>query len=191
MYGELRYGDKRLSLSDYLFKTPETNLPRELVWGVLRDSPSPLIAHQLVVTELVRRLADHVRRNKLGLVCVSPIDVILDKRNQRPLVVQPDIIFIAAERVHILRDQVWGAPDLVVEVASKGTARRDRTVKLEWYRRYGVRECWLVDPERKRIELINPNTPIMRRRVFAGSMSIRSRVFRSIDISADQGFQSL
>jgi Uma2 family endonuclease len=104
--------------------------------------------------------------------------------------VQPDIIFVAATRAHIIRNQVWGAPDLVVEVASIGTARRDRTVKLAWYRRYGVRECWLVDPRLKRVEVINPTAgPAIRSRIFTGTKRLRSSVLRKLDLSASQVFE--
>ena len=61
----------------------------------------------------------------LGRVAIAPVDVILDR--ERALVLQPDVLFVATERLGIIRDQVWGAPDLVVEVMSPGTEQRDRT----------------------------------------------------------------
>lgn len=183
------YNGQRLTLSEYLYNTPETNQPTEVVWGVVQDIDSPYIKHQIVVGRLFWLMYDHVEKRALGTVCTAPADVILDRSEQRPLVVQPDILFVSAERRHILNDFCWGAPDLVVEVASKSTARRDRTVKLGWYRKYGVRECWLVDPDRKRIEVINPTTPVMRRRVYAGNTPIRSRVLDPIEISADRVFE--
>jgi Uma2 family endonuclease len=94
----------------------------------------------------------HVRAHRLGRVCVAPVDVVLDPDG--PLVVQPDIIFVSNERAAIVRDRVWGAPDLVVEVLSPRTAARDRTTKLDWYERYGVRECWLSDAQRRSIEVV-------------------------------------
>jgi Uma2 family endonuclease len=70
--------------------------------------------HQLIVGRLFRQLDDHVTRLGLGRVGLSPLDVVLDEA--RHLVVQPDLVFVAEERVHIIRDRIWGAPDLVVEV---------------------------------------------------------------------------
>lgn len=58
-------------------------------------------------------------------MCVAPLDVVLDET--AALVVQPDVVFISRDRLGIIRNQVWGAPDLVVEVASLGTAERDRS----------------------------------------------------------------
>jgi Uma2 family endonuclease len=83
----------------------------------------------------------------------SPVDVVLDR--ERALVVQPDLVFVAAERLHICSDRVWGPPDLVVEVFSMGTAQHDRTVKLSWFQRYGVRECWLVDPIAREVIVVS------------------------------------
>jgi Uma2 family endonuclease len=71
------------------------------------------------------------------------------------LIVQPDVLFVAAERLTIIRRQVWGAPDLVVEVLSLSTASYDRGEKLEWYRQYGVREYWLVDPAALQLTVVD------------------------------------
>ena len=116
---------------------------RELVWGVVREPPSPYVPHQRVVTRIAALLDTHVRTRNLGTVLVSPMDVILD--GARALVVQPDVMFISRARHDIIREFIWGPPDLVVEVASRGTTEYDRTTKLHWYEQYGVRECWLVE----------------------------------------------
>jgi hypothetical protein len=84
---------------------------------------------------------------------VSPVDVVLNQ--QPPLVVQPDVVLVAKDRLSIVSDRIWGPPDLVVEVLSTGTAARDRTIDLEWYRRYGLGECWLVDARNHAVEVIS------------------------------------
>ena len=67
-------------------------------------------------------------------------------------VVLPDMLFISNERSHIIRDEaIHGAPDLVIEVLSPSTERRDRVVKREMYARHGVMEYWLVDAGAKTI----------------------------------------
>ncbi len=126
---------------------PEQTPPQELVWGTLREPPSPLYGHQSVVVNALHLLGQHVRQYSLGHVCVAPMDVVLDE--EKALIVQPDVFFVSNARAGIIRDVVWGAPDLVVEVASRRSAARDRTIKLGWYRRYGVLECWLIDPSRR------------------------------------------
>jgi Uma2 family endonuclease len=139
----MEYGRRRLTLEEYL-STEETNLPMELDFGVVREPAAPSWGHQLIVGRAFVILDEHVNRNNLGRVVQSPLDVILDR--ERGLVVQPDLVFIAADRLHICTDRVWGPPDLAVEVLSIGTARYDSTVKLSRFQHYGVRECWLIDP---------------------------------------------
>ncbi len=60
---------------------------------------------------------------------MSPVDVVLNQ--QPPLVVQPDVVLVAKDRLSIVSDRVWGPQDLVVDVLSTGTAARDRTIELE------------------------------------------------------------
>jgi Uma2 family endonuclease len=139
--------------TDEYLHSYETNRPRELTYGIVREPPAPFFSHQQVVLKIARQLADHVERGGLGVVAVAPLDVILDAG--RSLIVQPDVMFVSNERKSIIRDQLWGAPDLVVEVLSPGTASHDRTDKLGWYRQYGVRECWLVDPAASRITVFD------------------------------------
>jgi Uma2 family endonuclease len=145
-------GSSHMTTKEYL-SSYETNRPRELAYGIVREPPAPFFSHQQVVLKIARLLADHVERHGLGEVGVAPVDVILDAAQS--LIVQPDVLFVSTERRSIIRDQVWGAPDLVVEVLSPGTAAHDRTEKLGWYRQYGVRECWIVDPAASRITVFD------------------------------------
>jgi Uma2 family endonuclease len=72
-------------------------------------------------------------------------------------VVQPDLIFVSHERKEIVvKEEIRGAPDLVVEILSPGTERRDRGYKKALYARYGVREYWVVDPDEQVIEVYIP-----------------------------------
>ena len=150
-----------MTTDDYL-STPETTKRRELLHGVVREPPAPFYSHQLLVTRLTVLLDAHVRAGRLGSVCVSPVDVVLDAG--RHLVVQPNVIFVSNARASIIDRQVWGAPDLVVEVLSPGTARHDSQVKLRWYRKYGVSECWLVHPAAETVEVVHLAGPRPRRR---------------------------
>lgn len=99
-----------MTVKEYLYDTPETLRRRELRYGVLREPPAPFWSHQLVVLHIARKLIDHVEARDLGLVNVAPIDVILDEKEH--LIVQPDVLFVSMDRRAIVRDQVWGAPDL-------------------------------------------------------------------------------
>jgi Uma2 family endonuclease len=70
---------------------------------------------------------------------------------------QPDVIFIAKERLSIIRSSVMGAADLVAEVISPESRRRDRIDKRDLYEQHGVREYWLIDPEAETIEVLHLN----------------------------------
>ena len=158
----------------------------ELVYGVVREPAAPNYRRQALITHLVVLLDAHVRERGIGEICVSPVDVVLDR--DRALVVQPDVVFVAADRLHMIRDRIWRAPDLVVEVLSPGTARRDRTTKLGWYRKYGVKECWLVDPRHQRVEVVELQADPPRRTTFSGATAVRSRVLPDFATSAGRFF---
>lgn len=136
------------------------NLPDEprceLIFGDFYVMPSPLIPHQVVATKIWQHL-DGIAEKNGGFALLAPLDVHLAPHS----VVQPDVIYVSADRLSILGDkQGWikGAPDLLVEILSPGTARRDRVLKLDLYARSGVGEYWIVDPAERQIEfLVNEN----------------------------------
>jgi Uma2 family endonuclease len=174
----------KLSVWEY-FELTETTAPMELVYGIVREPPAPRYGHQSIVTRLTRLLDAHVDERRLGRVCVSPVDVVLDQIDA--LVVQPDIVFVSQERLAIIGDRIWGPPDLVVEVLSPRTAARDRTTKVAWYRRYGVRECWLVDDRRRAIEVADLQS-VGIARLFVGGHAMRSCVLPEWTLPAEQLF---
>lgn len=176
--------EKRLTLDEY-FRMPETNRPQELVFGVLREPPTPTYGHQRTVGQLFLVLRTHVHERQLGEVCISPMDVVLDEA--AALIVQPDLMFISNERRSIIKNHIWGAPDLVVEVASPATQHRDRTIKLAWYRRYDVRECWFVYPAERRIEVFDCERDSDES--FTGEAMIRSRVLPELAVPVNECFE--
>jgi putative restriction endonuclease len=93
-----------VTANEYVDKTEETTRPRELAYGILREPPAPVFSHQVVVRKVARVWTDHVEPRKLGSVAVAPVDVVLDR--DRDLIVQPDVLFIAADRQSIVRGQI-------------------------------------------------------------------------------------
>jgi Uma2 family endonuclease len=174
----------KTTLDEYL-AGEETTRPRELAYGVVRDAPAPGFSHQLIVGRLFARLERHVERQGAGLVVASPVDVVLDAAKH--LVVQPDIAFIDHARGRISRDRIWGAPDLVVEVLSDGTRRHDRVAKLAWYRRYGARECWIVDPVARAIKVVDLTSGAPPRS-FEDGQIVRSSVLPRLRMRAETAF---
>ena len=79
---------------------------------------------------------------------LAPLDVQLDCDDRT--MVQPDLL-VVCDRSKVQKKVVYGAPDLVVEVLSPATRRKDMSIKLAKYTEAGVREYWLVDPDKKKI----------------------------------------
>ena len=165
---------------------PESLRRRELVWGVVREPPAPFWPHQEIVTRATVLLYEHVACHRLGKVNAAPLDVVLDEA--RGLVVQPDVVFLSNERRHLVRNQVWGAPDLVIEVESLGTRRRDRIDKRGWYRRYGVREYWLIDAVARTVTVFRFGDGRATRRTFRGRTRVQSAVLSGFDRAASAFF---
>jgi Uma2 family endonuclease len=130
---------------------PETNLPTELWDGELIMSPVPSFFHQEIVVRFFKRLESWVERHRLGKTALAPLDMVLAPHRA----VQPDVIFIANERLGIIGERVQGAADLVVEVLSPDSRRRDRIDKRDLYEQHGVREYWLIDPEVRTVEVLS------------------------------------
>jgi Uma2 family endonuclease len=121
----------------------------ELIFGRFFVSPSPTILHQIAALLLWQHL-DRISRTGGGLALAAPLDVHLADHS----VVQPDGIYISAARRSIAQLWVEGAPDLLIEVLSPGTARRDRGEKLALYASTGIREYWIVDAVERQIEFL-------------------------------------
>src|SRR3954447_13011061 len=128
---------------DDLLRTPEDNRLREIIDGELIVSPSPSFEHQNIVGALYRVISDFLDRNPIGRVAFAPLDTVLAS-DQVP---QPDLVYVRHERLAIVERVVSGAPDLVVEVLSEYSRRRDEVRKRELYEQFGVPEYWIVDPE--------------------------------------------
>jgi len=123
----------------------------QLIDGELILAAAPRRAHQRTEMRITLRLGNYVEENDLGEVYSSPFDVVLSNTD----VVQPDLLFVSAERLHIINDDnIRGAPDLVVEILSPSTAGLDRTVKRTLYAKHGVKEYWQVDTDAKTIMVL-------------------------------------
>jgi Uma2 family endonuclease len=123
----------------------------EIIDGELLMAPAPDTWHQSWIGDLYSLLRTHVLRNKLGKVFMSPVDVVLDPENT----VQPDIVFVASANLSIIqRPAIFGVPDLLVELVSPSSVRRDRYDKKALYARFGVKEYWIGDPANKALEIL-------------------------------------
>lgn len=145
---ELAASRTRYTYEDYC-RLPE-GAPYQLIGGELVMTPSPTPSHQMVSMKLELKMASYVLDKGLGIVLYAPLDVYLGEDETY----QPDIIFIANERLAIIEEKrINGAPDLVVEILSPSTGYYDLRSKYKVYEKKGVREYWLVDPQHRSVQI--------------------------------------
>jgi Uma2 family endonuclease len=140
----------RSTYAEYRALDVDDNFLYELLNGkiVKKSVPSPF--HQQASGNFYFALRTFVQPQKLGIVLYAPIDVFVDDAN----VLQPNVLFVREERRSIVTsDGVMGSPDLVVEVISPSSVRYDRVEKMKLYRRVGVQEYWLIDPNNRTVEV--------------------------------------
>lgn len=141
------------SYRDFLLAVEEyPQLRVEFIDGEIAMAPAPVPYHQSISGNLYRLLDRYIYAQRLGRLLYAAVDVELEPESR---IVEPDLLFIAQERVTDLvgEKRITGAPDLIVEILSSATAHRDRHVKLPLYAASGVAEYWIVDPDSKAVEV--------------------------------------
>jgi Uma2 family endonuclease len=144
---------------DEFARLPDDGNRHEVIGGELFVTSAPTPLHQKVLIRLTAALEPFCDRHGLGEV-FGPLDVLFGEGDY----LQPDMVFVSRDRIGTISDRgAEAAPDLVVEILSPKTALRDRGIKRERYAHFGVREYWIVDTTRRRIERYllqeDPNEP--------------------------------
>ncbi len=146
-YNYLSKRQGEYTIEDY-YKLPEEQRV-ELIDGWIYDMAAPTSVHQIIITFLTAKLFAHIAGNQgKCMVLQSPIDVQLNCDDKT--MVQPDIS-VVCNRDKIIDRCIYGAPDLIIEVLSPSSKRRDTIIKLHKYMEAGVREYWMVDPDKRKI----------------------------------------
>ena len=141
--------DKRFTYSDY--ESWDDGNRYELIDGIAYMMSAPSTAHQSILIELSRQLANFLKGKKCR-VFVAAYDVCLNGLgDEDDTVVQPDILVVCDES-KIDKKRCNGAPDMTIEILSPSTTKRDLLTKLVKYQNAGVREYWIVDPD---TEIVN------------------------------------
>jgi Uma2 family endonuclease len=134
---------------DYL-QLPDNGKRYEIIEGELYMSPAPTLGHQRAVRRFLNAIENFLEENPIGEVFPTPTDIILSDID----VLQPDIVFISKAKIdRLTHENIQGAPDLVIEVLSPYTEKRDRTVKLKAYTKYGVVEYLMANQEQEALEV--------------------------------------
>jgi len=144
----------RYTWTDYLSTPEDTSRRYEIVDGELFVTAAPRPRHQQVVANLLELLRGLAKTHGLGEVLPGPITVHLHDE----LVVEPDLVFIARDRLGILDPNrgAEGPPDLVVEVLSPSNRSYDRNLKRKHYLENGVAELWILDADEHTVERWRP-----------------------------------
>lgn len=131
-----------LTYEEFLRIREDTRDRTELIDGVLFVTPSPSLAHQFVAQRLFRAFDSWFMGEGGGVVVTAPLDI----RFTSTTVVQPDVIVVLPDRLHMLKSNpVTGVPSIAIEVLSPSNNRHDLVIKRDLYARYGVPEYWVAD----------------------------------------------
>lgn len=172
----------KLTNADYVAMTPPANSgPRyQLINGELIQMSGAGYSHQTFLLQLAMQLAMQVQSLDIGEVLVAPYDVHVDRFNTY----QPDILFVSNARRSILgQSAATGAPDVVVEILSDSTRRRDLNEKLPVYDANDVREVWIVDLEATTVAIhAGDGSTLAPVRVFSASDTLTSDAMPGVAI---------
>jgi len=174
----------KFTYQDYLLLPEDKRY--EIIEGELIMVPATIPYHQDVSKNLFLVLDNYVKSRNLGKVYYAPIDVVLSNEN----VVQPDILFISKQRLSIITEKnIQGAPDLVIEIISPATREKDRILKRKLYAKFGVREFWLVDTEKKEIEVLTLTSKGFQRvELYSKEEILSSSLFQELKIALREVF---
>ena len=142
--------EKKITVAEFLERDDfEEGYIYELINGIIMRRASPHAMHQNAVLNIAAIMRAFVLERKLGKCYIAPLDVAFANSN----LIQPDVLFISKDRLGIVGKFVDGVPELVVEVLSQGSIKIDRDDKMKAYRRHGVAEYWIVDYQKKTVEV--------------------------------------
>ena len=134
----------KLTYDDFLL-FPDDGRRHELIDGEHYVTPSPNIRHQTILGNVYFLIRTWLEQHPVGRAFMAPLDVVFTQFD----VVEPDLLFVSRNRAAgiLTAKHVTGAPDIVVEIGSPSTRKRDETIKRRLYERSGVSEYWVVDPD--------------------------------------------
>ncbi len=146
-YGVQQKKQGEYTLEDY-YAIPEERRV-ELIDGVIYDMAAPSSDHQIIGFQIGYQIESYIEANNGACMpFIAPCDVQIDCDDKTML--QPDV-FVLCDKSKFRHSHIYGAPELVVEILSKSTSKKDRHIKYEKYYSAGVQEYWIVDPFRERV----------------------------------------
>jgi len=178
----------KLTYEDYIL-FPDDGKRHEIIDGEHYVTAAPFVRHQRIVVRLTSRLDPFIREHRLGELLIAPTDVILSPHD----IVQPDLLFISNERAGVVTEKnIQGAPDLVIEILSDSSRRLDEVLKRQAYERFGAREYWILDPQRKTAQIWERKAENLRRRALLSAAAgdvLTSPLLSGLEISLAEVFE--
>ena len=147
--------DVKLTYDDFL-RFPDDGKRHELIDGEHYVTPSPNTRHQRISGRLYLLIGNWLEAHPVGQLFYAPFDVVFSNFD----VVEPDLLYMSNARASeiLTVKHVSGVPELVIEIGSPGTRKRDETLKRRLYERTGVTEYWVVDPDLDAIRVYRRST---------------------------------
>ena len=170
--------EKQLYTINDIYSLPDSKRA-ELIDGRIYYMAPPARNHQRIAGELFAVIREYIRKkNGVCEVDIAPFAVFLNKNNTT--YVEPDISVIC--NPDKLDDKgCHGAPDWIIEIVSPGSRQMDYFTKLFKYRNAGVREYWIVDPDKNRITVYSFDAEDTREYTFADS--VKAGIYDDLYIS--------
>lgn len=169
----------------------------ELIRGkIFKMSPSPRVNHQRVSSQLYLLICRKWQSKGSCEVFQAPLDVYLvhpgEDWKKTGNVVEPDL-FIVCDPSKIHERGCVGAPDLVVEVLSPSTSKKDASLKLDLYEEYGIREYWMISVENKMViaNILNEKGKYETQRPAVNGELIAPRDFPNLKVDLEELFSVL
>ncbi|AFK94368.1 MULTISPECIES: Uma2 family endonuclease [Thermoanaerobacterium] len=173
---------------DYL-KWPD-NQRIELINGQIYLMTPPSTIHQRILREIFTSFSVYLKDKRCEVFC-APFGVRFPEKNEKDIktVVEPDIA-VVCDKSKLDNEGCKGVPDLIVEITSPSTARRDKIEKFNLYEKYGVKEYWIVEPEEKIISVftLQNNNRYGRPESYAVDNKIKVSIFEDLVIDLKDVF---
>lgn len=185
--------NKTYTCADYL------TWPEDERWEIIEGIPymqaAPSWQHQSISSELNRQFSNYLL-NKSCRIFNAPFDLILPSKNENAEdsknVVQPDLLVICNMK-GLRGTEFYGVPDLIIEITSPSTIRKDKVLKFNRYEKVGVREYWIVEPDGKFISVftLGENGRYGRPDIYTDEDVVKVSIFEDLEIDLNTVFSLL
>ena len=159
---------------------PADGKRHEIVQGEHFVNPAPNLYHQEISRHIQFQLYTEIELAGLGKVIDAPVDLQLSNHD----IVQPDLVIVLRERVHILTPtKIEGVPDLVIEILSPSNPDHDLRTKRKLYQTHGIPEYWIVSPEEHQVLQLILDEGKYVESIQSSSITMRAAPQASVDLT--------